>query len=149
MKEVRVNEVRDQRGQMSVMIVGFALVIMLAIAAITDASAAYLQHSGLDTVADGAALAGAEALNEELVYQQGLGETPDLDPDLARQRVRDYLSDTGAYARFPGLRWDPEISDNQVVVHVSAPLDLPLNVPGVQGTAVIESTGSALLTPVD
>jgi hypothetical protein len=36
-----------------------------------------------------------------------------------------------------------------VVVHVSAPLDLPLNVPGVQGAAVIESTGSALLTPVD
>ena len=149
MNDVSANEARDQRGQMSVMIVGFALVIMLAIAAVTDASAAYLQHSGLDTVADGAALAGAEALNEELIYQQGLGQTPDLDPDLARQRVRDYLSDTGAYARFPGLRWDPEINDNQVVVHVSAPLDLPLNVPGVPQTAVIESTGSALLTPVD
>ena len=61
MNDVRCgNEVRDQRGQMSVMIVGFALVIMLAIAAVTDASAAYLQHSGLDTVADGAALAGAK-----------------------------------------------------------------------------------------
>ena len=81
---------------------------MLTIATVTDASAAYLQHSGLDTVADGAALAGAEALNEELVYQQGLGQTPDLDPDLARQHVRDYLRDTGAYERFPGLRWDPE-----------------------------------------
>ena len=143
-----VGEVRNQRGQMSVMIVGFALVIMLAIAAVTDASAAYLQHSGLATVADGAALAGAEALNEELVYQHGLGQTPDLVPDLARQRVRDYLRDTGAHERFPGLRWDPHISDNQVLVHVSAPLDLPLNVPGVAGTALIVSTGSALLTPV-
>jgi hypothetical protein len=139
-------EMRDESGQLSVMIIGFALVVVLAIAAITDASAAYLQHSGLDTVADGAALAGAEALNEELVYQQGLGQTPDLDPDLARERVRDYLRQTGAYERFPGLSWDPEISDNQVVVQVSAPLDLPLNVPGAQGVALIRSTGSAVLT---
>jgi hypothetical protein len=138
----------DERGQMSLMIVGFALVILLAVAAVTDASAAYLQHSGLDTVADGAALAGADALNEQLVYQHGLGKTPDLDPDLARDRVRDYLRRTGAYERFPGLRWDPDVRDNRVVVRVSAPLDLPLNVPGVQGTALITSTGSAVLIAV-
>jgi hypothetical protein len=138
---------RDERGQMSLMIVGFALVILLAVAAVTDASAAYLQHSGLDTVADGAALAGADALNEVLVYQHGLGQKPDLDPDLARRRVRDYLRQTGAYERFPGLRWDPEIRDNRVVVRVSAPLDLPLDVPGAPGNALITSTGSAELTP--
>ena len=139
---------RDERGQMSLMIIGFMLVVMMAIAAVTDASAAYLQHSGLATVADGAALAGADALDEDLVYQQGLGDEPTLDPALAEERIRAYLRVTGAYDRFPGLRWVPRVTGNQVVVQVSAPLDLPLNVPGAQGTALITSTGSALLTPV-
>jgi hypothetical protein len=141
-------DLRDERGQMSVMIIGFALVVIAAIAAITDASSAYLQHSGLDTVADGAALAGADALNEPLVYEQGLGETPGLDPELARERVGDYLRDTGAFERFPGLRWEPQISDNRVIVWVTAPLDLPLDVPGVPSTALINSVGSAALTPL-
>jgi len=138
---------RDERGQASVMIVGFAVVVMMAIAAITDASAAYLQRSGLDTVADGAALAGADALDDDLVYTRGLDETPALDPAVAEERIRDYLRETGAYERFPGLRWAREITDNEVVVRVQAPLDLPLGVPGVPGTALIGSTGSAVLVP--
>lgn len=141
-------EGRNERGQMSLMIVGFVLVVSLAIAAVTDASAAYLQHSGLATVADGAALAGADALDEDLVYQQGLGETPALDRGLAEDRIRAYLRDTAAYARFPGLSWVSRVSGNEVVVEVSAPLDLPLHVPGAPVTSRITSTGSAVLTPI-
>lgn len=138
----------DERGQMSLMIVGFTLVVMMAIAAVTDASAAYLQHSGLATVADGAALAGADALDEGVVYQQGIGETPALDRDLAEERIGAYLRETGAYERFPGLRWVPRVTGNEVVVEVSAPLDLPLHVPGAPRRALITSTGAAVLDPV-
>ncbi len=137
---------RDERGQMSLMIIGFMLVTVLAIAAVTDASAAYLQHSGLATVADGAALAGADALDEERIYGEGLGETPALDRRLAEERIRAYLRDTGAHQRFPGLSIESRVLDNEVVVEVSAPLDLPLNIPGVQGSPVIRSTGAAVLT---
>lgn len=36
--------VRDERGQVSVLIIGFAAVLLLAIAVVIDASAAYLQR---------------------------------------------------------------------------------------------------------
>jgi hypothetical protein len=138
---------RDERGQISVMIIGFVLIVMITIAAVTDASAAYLRHSGLDTVADGAALAGADALDEQMVYAQGLGESPTLDRALAEQRIEDYLRSTGAYRRFPGLSVQARITDNTVVVEVTATLHLPLAVPGAQRSARIRSTGAAELDP--
>lgn len=139
---------RDESGQMSLMIIGFMLVVMLAVAAVTDASAAYLQHSGLATVADGAALAGADALDQQVIYRRGLRETPALDRGVAEERIRAYLRDTGAYQRFPGLSLRTRVVDNEIIVEVSALLDLPLNVPGAQGEAMITSTGSAVLSPV-
>jgi Flp pilus assembly protein TadG len=138
---------RDERGQVTVMIVGFAFILMVLIAVVTDASAAYLQHSGLDTVADGAALTGADNLNEASIYEGGVGEEPPLDPDRATAAIEKYLQDTGAYSRYPGLHVRAVVKGNQVTVHVTARLDLPLNVPGVQDTATIGATGSAITTP--
>jgi hypothetical protein len=46
---------------MTLLIVGLAVVLMTAIAVVVDATAAFLQRQGLATVADGAALAGADA----------------------------------------------------------------------------------------
>ncbi|WP_447643347.1 pilus assembly protein TadG-related protein [Nocardioides zeae] len=51
----------DQHGQTTLMIVGFAGVLFMLLAVVVDASAAYLQRQGLATIADGAALAGADA----------------------------------------------------------------------------------------
>ncbi len=53
---------RDEAGQATVLIIGFAVVLAMVVAVVTDASAAYLQRQGLDTLADGAALAGADAV---------------------------------------------------------------------------------------
>ena len=55
------------------MIVGFAVVLAMTAALVTDASAAYLQRQGLDTLADGAALRGADlgATGEE-TYRTGV-----------------------------------------------------------------------------
>jgi Flp pilus assembly protein TadG len=51
---------RDQAGQATVMIIGFAVVLAMLMVTVVDASAAYLQRQGLDTLADGAALRGAD-----------------------------------------------------------------------------------------
>jgi len=137
---------RDERGQVTVMIVGFAFILMVLVAVVTDASAAYLQHSGLDTIADGAALTGADALDRNAVYNGGLGDEPQLDPVAAKAAIEQYLIDTDAYGRYPELHVVPVVSGNQVTVTVTAPLDLPLNVPGADDTATIGATGSAILT---
>jgi hypothetical protein len=92
---------REESGQMAIMICGFFLIIVLLIAVVTDSSAAYLQRSGLNTVADGAALAGADAIDENPFYTGS--KSPPLDPEAADKRIIDYLTSTKAGERFPGL----------------------------------------------
>ena len=125
---------RDERGQVSVMILGFVLILVLAVAVVVDASAAYLQRSGLDSVADGAAFAGTEAL--------------DLQAASSGRRRRARLSPADRRpGRFPGLHLRG--TGNRVTVTVHAPLDLTLKVPGAQGAASIGARGTAELTPAE
>ena len=142
---------RDERGQSAVLIVGLASFLLLAIVVVVDASAAFLQRQGLDTVADGAALAGADAGSRNLdsIYGSGVGSQPRLDQAeaLARAAVADYLNRTGARSDYPGLRYDIgfDPTDNSVVVQVRAPLDLPLTIPGSPERPVVGTVGSAVV----
>jgi len=140
---------RGEPGQATVMIIGFAIVLAMVVALVVDTSAAYLQRQGLDTVADGAALRGADlgATGEE-TYASGV---PDqalaLTPDAVRAAVRAYLSDIGAYGRYPGLTFEVAVdgAERRVTVTIHAPLDLPLTVPGSPETTSIGATGSAVV----
>jgi hypothetical protein len=142
---------RDERGQSAVLIVGLASFLLLAIVVVVDASAAFLQRQGLDTVADGAALAGADAGSRNLdsIYGSGVGSQPRLDQaeTLARAAVEDYLNRTGARSDYPGLSYDVgfDPTDNSVVVQVRAPLDLPLTIPGSPERPVVGTVGSAVV----
>ena len=69
---MRRRDDHGQQGQATLMIVGFAFVLAMAVALVVDASAAYLQRQGLDTVADGAALRGADAIVQEEIRAAGL-----------------------------------------------------------------------------
>lgn len=133
---------------MTVMIVGFAAILLLAVAVVVDASAAYLQRQGLANLADGAALAGADggAQGTE-VYTRGLdGIRAELVAAAARRAVSDYLVTSQAQARFPGLSYDVSVGADTVVVRVRAPLDLPLEIPGSPAVAIIGASGSAVVT---
>ncbi len=146
---------RDEQGQSAVLIVGLASFLLLAIVVVVDASAAFLQRQGLDTVADGAALAGADAgsRNLESLYGSGVGSQPRLDQaeTLARAAVEDYLNRTGARSEYPGLTYDVgfDPTDNSVVVHIRAPLHLPLTIPGSPERPVIGTVGSAVVRVED
>jgi uncharacterized membrane protein len=140
---------RSEDGQATILIVGFAFVLLMAIAMVVDASAAYLQRQGLDTVADGAALRGADlgATGRE-VYTGGVPEDRlELTADAVRRAVHDHLAASGAYAAYPGLTFTVDVDDaaRTVTVHVEAPLDLPLTVPGSPGTAMVGASGSAVV----
>ena len=140
---------RDESGQATVMIIGFAFVLLMAIAMVVDASAAYLQRQGLDTVADGAALRGADlgATGRE-VYTGGVPEGRlDLTAAAVRSTVHDYLVASGAYADYPGLSFDVAVDPgtSSVTVSIRAPLDLPLTLPGSPEVATVGATGSAVV----
>ena len=142
---------RGEEGQAAVLIIGLASFLVLAIVVVVDASAAFLQRQGLDTVADGAALAGADAgsNNAETLYGSGVGSRERLDQAeaLARAAVADYLNRTGARSDYPGLRYDVgfDPTDNSVIVRVRAPLDLPLTIPGSPDRPVVGTVGSAVV----
>ncbi len=141
---------RGERGQASVMIVGFAVVLAMAVAMVVDASAAYLQRQGLDTLADGAALQGADlGATGEDTYRHGVpADRLELTADRVRASVHTYLLEIGAYRTYPGLTYDVAVdaAASRVTVRVQAPLDLPLTVPGSPDHPTIGAVGSAVVT---
>ena len=146
---MRRRDRRDEAGQATIMIVGCAFVLAMAVALVVDASAAYLQRQSLDTLADGAALSGADlgATGRE-IYTDGVSESRlQVTAAAARTSVHDYLAATGAYASYPGLTFavDLDPATETVTVHLHAPLDLPLTVPGSPEVADIGATGSAVV----
>lgn len=135
----------DERGTASLMIVGFAVVAIMMIAVVVDSSAAYLRRSGLDSLADGAALAAADGIQGRQVYEGGLGERAQIDPEVARGYVEDYLRATGAARRYPGLTYAVDAGTDRVVVRVAAPLDLPITPPGWERRPVVSGTAASFV----
>jgi hypothetical protein len=138
---------RGERGQASVLIIGFAAVLAMAVALVVDSSAAYLQRQGLDTLADGAALRGADLGATGLdVYSGGVpGGTLALTPAQARAAVGAYLRDADAYVRYPGLSFSVRIDGDRVVVALQAPIRLPLSIPGSPEHGSVGADGSAVV----
>jgi uncharacterized membrane protein len=135
----------DERGQTTVLIIGFVIVVAMTVAVVVDASAAYLRRQALSSLADGAALAAADGLQGEQVYTAGLGERAVVDPVAARGLVVDYLTSVGAGRRYPGLVHAVETDGDRVVVRVAAPLDLPIPIPGVARDARVAATAAAVV----
>ncbi len=70
---------RGERGSVTPLIIGFAVVVALLVAVVVDASAAYLRRQGLNSAADSAALAATDGIQGEEVYTHGLGKRADID----------------------------------------------------------------------
>ena len=141
---------RDESGQATVMIIGFAFVLLMAIAMVVDASAAYLQRQGLDNLADGAALYGAD-LGAAGVYEEGLDAERLTQQEAAVEAaVREYLARAGAGRKYPGIdvgvRVDPV--GRSVTVRLEAPLDLPLTIPGSPSNPTVGASSTAAVTVV-
>lgn len=136
---------RDDHGQASLFIIGIAATLLMAIATVVDASAAYLQRQGLDTLADGAALRGAD-LGAAGVYTEGLPADRLLqEPGEVRASVQDYLRLVGAFERYPGLAVSVSVDrvDRSVTVGLDAPVDLPFAVPGSPAAPRVGASSTA------
>jgi len=134
---------RPERGQASLLILGFFLIAVMLVGVVVDASAAYLRRQALDGLADGAALAAANGVQGEQVYTSGLGETAEIDPVAAREYVATYLAQTRAYQRFDRLTYQVLPAGDSVTVRLSAPLDLPIAPPGWTDDPWVDGTATA------
>jgi Flp pilus assembly protein TadG len=140
---------RDQRGTATILIVGLATFLAILVGVVVDATSAYLQRQSLSTLADGAALRGADlgATGAE-VYDGGVPQRRlGLTHAQASAAVASYLRDAGAFTSYPGLtyvvRIDP--ASRRIEVALSAPLDLPLTFPGAPERPRVGATGAAIV----
>lgn len=141
----------NQRGSSTPLILAFTAVILLLVAVVVDASAAYLARQRLDELADGAALQGADlGAQGSDAYGGGLA-TGDLTLSRreAERAVRDYLRAVGAHTDHPGLRAVVRTDGTRIVVELEAPVDLPLGLPGAPNSPTVRSVGSAVVDPAE
>lgn len=90
---------RDERGTITVYVLGLAVVAMLLISGTVAVTAAHLARMRLLDVADGAALSAANGLDDS-AYRQGVGESVPLSNASVRQRAASYV---GGLERPPGV----------------------------------------------
>ena len=140
---------RDEHGSVTPLIIGFAVVVAMLVAAVVDASAAYLRRQGLNSAADAAALAATDGIQGEEVYTHGLGKRAEIDPVAARRYVEDYVVSSGIRRRFPGLDYSVQTTTDTVVVRIVAPMDLPLHVPGVGTDVAVSGTAASVVVVSD
>lgn len=136
---------RGERGQVTVMIIGFATILVMAVVVVVDASAAFLQRQALGNLADGAALHGAD-LGSTGVYENGLPDDRLVQQEASvRAAVADYLDRTRAARRYPGITATVSVdrAAGRVAVRLTAPIELPLHLPGTPASAEVSATSSA------
>lgn len=133
----------NQVGSVAPLMIGLFLIVATLTAVVIDASAGYLQRHQLNSIADSAALVATDGLANEQLYTAGVQAQLTIDPTVARVRVNDYLRRSGATERFPGLTWRMSTTATSVTVVVSAPLQLPLGVPGIASSAPVRTSATA------
>jgi hypothetical protein len=129
---------------MTVLIVGFAAIVLLMVVVVTDISKVFLVRRDLDSTADGAVLAAANGL-AAIYAQTGNGGNAQIDPDEARRLAADYLDTVSASERFDGLDWSADVTGTTVTVELTSSVELPFTPPGWQEDADIASTASAIV----
>ena len=114
----------------SVLILGIGLlgVCVLALVVVTDAGSAFLQRRNLYSVADAAALAGAQTIDLPSYYEHGASQGTNLDGGAAVAKARGYLAQREVIAAHPGLTVDSVTTDG---VNIQVDLSIPITVPFV------------------
>lgn len=78
-------------GTVLPLVIGAAAIVLTLVTVVTDVSALWLQRRALQSTVDGAALAGAQAVDLPSVYAGGAVGDLRLDPRAARTAVRTYV----------------------------------------------------------
>jgi uncharacterized membrane protein len=107
------------------MIIGFALILGLLVTVVVAASRVFLFQRELSAMADGAALSAVDGIDTGAIYS-GNGQVR-LDQVAATKLAGNYLSDSGAGGKFPGLASRVAIvAPTRVQVKLSADCSIPL-----------------------
>jgi uncharacterized membrane protein len=130
-----------ERGQITLLVIGFAVILVALVAVVVDASQVVLLRRTLSSLADGAALTAAQSLSEPSLYAGQATASLPLDRAAAHAAVVGYLQGSGLDVTLLRV----EVVGDRVTVAVASRADLPLVgsvTSAFQGTTVV-ATASA------
>jgi hypothetical protein len=107
-------------GSILVLSIGLLITAVMVATAVVNVASLWVTRSALNAVADGAALAGAQAIDEAAIYRFGLGSGLRLDPAEASRRVRAFVAHERSTVPGVTLR-SVRVSGDEVAVTLSAP----------------------------
>jgi hypothetical protein len=122
------NADRSEEGTVLLLILGLVVIAALFVTVVMDVSALFIDRRELIAAADGAALAGAQAVDEESLYTKGLPAAGPLtlDEERARAAVRSYLQVNGLFNQYQNLRLEIVTTSTTVSVRLGALVELPV-----------------------
>lgn len=133
---------RDESGQLTILVIGFATIAVLVVGVVVNASHAFLQRRSLASWADGAVTAAAQSVSYGDLYAGGVADSVPLDEADARAAVADYAARNDLGGRFDDFRVervDVDATTGRVSVEVAA--DVPLVL--MEGAAAVTITAEA------
>lgn len=138
---------RDDAGTVMLLVLGLVVLLVLLVTVVTDVTHLFLTRKDLLSAADGAALAGAQAVDAERLYRDGITGGPlPLDPVAAERAARDYLSDVGVAAEVAQLSVDIDATATTVTVRLAGTVQLPFVsrlTPGARDGVPVSSSATA------
>lgn len=88
----RIRRGGRERGTISPLIIAFGTTIVMLLVVVTDAAQLWVYQRGLHSLADGASLQAANALDKTAIYTGGVDDAIELNQELAQQAVNEYVS---------------------------------------------------------
>lgn len=131
----------DEAGQITVLTIGFLLILGLLVGVVVNASGAFLERQRLSSLADGAALAAADGLDSAAFYTGGEIR---LDPAEAQRLAAAHLAASGE----PPARIDVRLEGLTVTVRLERRVGLALTPPGFPDSTVVVAEASSQLRPL-
>lgn len=101
---MRTKELRGDRGSVLPLVIGVVVIVVALVTVVTDISVLWLQRRSLQATVDGAALAGAQAVDLPTVYARGANGDLRLNPSAARAAVRSYAAAVPSSTRLTSFR---------------------------------------------
>jgi uncharacterized membrane protein len=101
---VTTTNLRDDRGSVLPLVIGVVVIVVALVTVVTDVSVLWLQRRSLQATVDGAALAGAQAVDLPTVYAGGAHGDLRLNPSAARAAVRSYAAAVPSSKRLTTFR---------------------------------------------
>jgi Flp pilus assembly protein TadG len=132
---------RGDDGTILLLVLGFAAVLLVLVAVVADISAVILAKRGAASAADGAAVAAAQQLDQQTVYDKGLGSAIPLSPEEVDRIVATYGARAAQAQK--GLQLTATLDPTQTTATVTATREVTLPFTGWLGVGTVTVTSVA------